>query len=247
MDYKIRIDVFEGPMDLLLHLINKDEIDIYDIPINYIAEQFVEFISKMEELNLSITSEFLVMAATLLEIKSRMLLPTRSHLDDECLEEEEDPRAELVRRLIEYKKYKAAADDLRLLEEIQYKVYYKPREDLTDYQDEQLEIHGLKLEFLLKSLNNILSKRSKENNIMLVNEIQREEYTLEKCIEIIKERINTGDSVAFSNLIGRESTRSEIITYFLSILELISTKYINYFQKADFSDLIISKRLEESQ
>lgn len=246
MDYKIMLDVFEGPMDLLLHLINKDEIDIYDIPINYIAEQFIQFVHQMEELNLDITSDFLVMAATLLEIKSKMLLPQKITLEDESMEDVEDPRAELVRRLIEYKKYKNAAEELRLLEETQYRVFYKPKEDLSDFQDEQLEIEGLKVDFLLKSLNNILAKKTKENNILFVNEIQREEYTLEKCISIIKERIVSEYNLKFSSLIDRESTRSEIITYFLSILELIRMKYINVFQKEDFSDLIISKRLEES-
>src|SRR5574344_16979 len=119
MDYKIMIDVFEGPMDLLLHLIEKAEIDIYDIPINLIAEQFLDYIRQMEELNLDITSDFLVMAATLLEIKSKMLLPKDKVPEDESFVEEEDPRMELVSRLVEYKKYKDAAEELRLMETIQ--------------------------------------------------------------------------------------------------------------------------------
>ena len=133
MDYKIMLDAFEGPMDLLLHLIDKAEIDIYDIPISHIAEQFLDYIRHMEDINLGVTAEFLVMAATLLEIKSKMLLPNKSTSDNIQIEMEEiDPRAELVRRLVEYKKYKNAAEELRLFEILQSKVYYKPKEDLID-------------------------------------------------------------------------------------------------------------------
>ena len=156
------IDVFEGPMDLLLHLIDKAEIDIYDIPINVIAEQFLDYLRQMEELNLDVTSDFLVMAATLLEIKSKMLLPKDKASEDESPVEEEDPRAELVKRIVEYKKYKNAAEELRLMETIQQKVFYKPKEDLSDFQDEQLEIEGLKIDLLVKSLSNIIKARNKE-------------------------------------------------------------------------------------
>lgn len=247
MDYKVRLDVFEGPMDLLLHLIEKDEIDIYDIPISYISEQFIQFINKMEDLNLDITSDFLVMSATLLEIKSKMLLPKKITISEEGVEEEEDPRAELVKKLIEYKKYKNAAKELRLLEEIQHKVFYKPKEDLSDLHDEQLEIEGLKVDLLVKSLSRILEKKTKENSHLFINEIQRDEYTLEKCIDIIKERVNDNETIKFSSLIEDKSSRSEIITYFLSLLELLKAKYIKVFQEEDFSDIIISRRLEESQ
>lgn len=239
------IDVFEGPMDLLLHLIDKAEIDIYDIPINVIAEQFLDYLRQMEELNLDVTSDFLVMAATLLEIKSKMLLPKDKASEDESPVEEEDPRAELVKRIVEYKKYKNAAEELRLMETIQQKVFYKPKEDLSDFQDEQLEIEGLKIDLLVKSLSNIIKARNKENSVLFIKEIQREEYTLERCISNIKQRINVDNSIRFSDLIEKDCTKSEIINYFLSILELIRMRYIIVVQEEDFSDLIISKRLEE--
>ncbi len=239
------IDVFEGPMDLLLHLIEKAEIDIYDIPINLIAEQFLDYLRQMEELNLDITSDFLVMASTLLEIKSKMLLPKDKAPEDESFVEEEDPRMELVSRLVEYKKYKDAAEELRLMETIQQKVFYKPKEDLSDFQDEQLEIDGLKIDLLVKSLTNIIKSRNKENGVLFIQEIQREEYTLEKCISIIKQRISVENNIRFSELIEKDSTKSEIINYFLSILELIRMMDIEVVQEEDFSDLIISRRLEE--
>lgn len=246
MDYKIMIDAFEGPMDLLLHLIDKAAIDIYDIPINNIAEQFIEYIKHMEELNLDITADFLVMAATLLEIKSKMLLPNKSSFNEMEIETEElDPRVELVRRLVEYKKYKDIAVELRLFEIMQSKVYYKPKEDLTDYGTNEFEFEGLNIEKLFKSLSKIIEKRSKVNMVLDINEIQREEYTLEKCIHDIKIKLNINDKLTFNDLLKEDSTKNEIITFFLSILELIRMKYINVIQKEDFSDLIIRRRINE--
>lgn len=246
MEYKIRIDVFEGPMDLLLHLIDRAEIDIYDIPISLITEQFIEYIEKMEELNLEITSDFLVMAATLLEIKSKMLLPQREKSDDSQLEAEEDPRAELVRRLVEYKKFKSVAEKLREMESIQSKVFYKPKEDIIDNFNDNLEIGDVNIDELLKALNNIIKRRKNKDKILDVREIQREEYTLEKCVSDIKERLKREDTIYFSSLLKEDSTRNEIITYFLSVLELINLKYINVIQEKDFSDLIIIKKQKEA-
>ena len=246
MDYKIVIDAFEGPMDLLIHLIDKAEIDIYDIPISLIAEQFVEYIRQMEELNLEVTGEFLVMAATLLEIKSKLLLPNKTTSEDMQLELEEiDPRVELVRKLVEYKKYKNAANELKTLENIYSKVYYKPKEDLIELESEDFQLEGLNIEVLLKSINNIIKKRNKTTLSLDIGEIQREEYTLEECMESIKSNIAVGGVLKFSSLIDEDSTKNQIITYFLSVLELIRLKYINVFQEEDFSDLVISRRIEK--
>ena len=243
MEYKIMIDVFEGPMELLLHLIDRAEIDIYDIPISLITDQFIEYLHKMEELNLEITSDFLVMAATLLEIKSKMLLPQREKLENNQLEMEEvDPRAELVRKLVEYKKYKHITDKLREMESIQSKVYYKPKEDTIDTFNDDFELVDLNIDDLLKALNNIIIRRNKKAKVLDVREIQREEYTLEKCVSEIKERLNRENTIYFSDLLKEDSTKSEIITYFLSILELINLKYIHVVQEEDFSDLIITKK-----
>lgn len=248
MDYKIAIEAFEGPMDLLLHLIDKAEIDIYDIPISLIAEQFLDYIAQMEELNLDVASEFLVMAATLLEIKSKLLIPSRENFENTQLEmEEADPRAELVRRLVEYKKYKGIAEDFRILETIHSKVYYKPKEDLMDLEDEKFELEGLNIDLLLKSLNNIIKKRNSENRVLDISEIQRDEYTLEECIKDITQRLQIDKALTFSSLLGKDSTRKEIITYFLSVLEMIRMKYVYVRQDEDFSDLIISRRIEEEQ
>ena len=246
--YKIMIDAFEGPMDLLLHLIDKAQIDIYDIPINHITEQFIQYIYHMEELNLDIASDFLVMAATLVEIKSKLLLPYEKQDSSLQLEMEElDPRAELVRRLVEYKKYKAVSEELRLFEDVQSKIYYKPREDLFNYDENEFELEGLDINLLLKSISKIIKKRSKSDRVLTINEIQRDEYTLEQCIKDIQNILKIELRLKFSNLIDENSTRKEIIVCFLSILELIRMKEIKVIQEEDFSDLIIIRRIEGEQ
>lgn len=246
--YKIMIDAFEGPMDLLLHLIDKAQIDIYDIPINHITEQFIQYIYHMEELNLDIASDFLVMAATLVEIKSKMLLPYEKQDSSLQLEMEElDPRAELVRRLVEYKKYKAVSEELRLFEDVQSKIYYKPKEDLFEYDENEFELEGLDVNLLLKSISKIIKKRSKSDRVLTINEIQRDEYTLEQCIKDIQNILKSDLKLKFSNLIDENSTRKEIIVCFLSVLELIRMKEIKVEQEEDFSDLIIIRRIEGEQ
>lgn len=248
INYKIEIDAFQGPMDLLLHLIEKAQIDIYDIPINDITDQFIQYVYQMGELNLEVASDFLVMAATLIEIKSKMLLPNEKLATELQLEMEIlDPRVELVRRLIEYKKYKNASEELRVFEQKQSKVYYKPKEDLFEYTDEVIDLEGLDSEMLLKSIIKIIRRKSSSEISLSINEIQREEYTLEECIEDIKDLLENNQEFKFSDLINPEITKKEIVVYFLSILELIRMKFINVDQEEDFSDLIISKRQQEGE
>ena len=248
INYKIEIDAFQGPMDLLLHLIEKAQIDIYDIPINDITDQFIQYVYQMGELNLEVASDFLVMAATLIEIKSKMLLPNEKVATELQLEMEIlDPRVELVRRLIEYKKYKNASEELRVFEQKQSKVYYKPKEDLFEYTDEVIDLEGLDSEILLKSIIKIIRRKSSSEISLSINEIQREEYTLEECIEDIKDLLENNQELKFSDLINPEITKKEIVVYFLSILELIRMKFINVDQEEDFSDLIISKRQQEGE
>lgn len=243
MEYKIIIDEFQGPMDLLLHLIDRAEIDIYDIPINKISEQFLAYIKDMKELDLDIASEFLLMAATLLEIKSKMLLPKEEKQEGQQLEIEElDPREELVRRIVEYKKYKEAAKELKEYENIYSKMYLKPKEEIIFEKDQEIELTGLDIEDLFKCFNKIMEKKSRKPLVLEIDEIQREEYTLKKCIEIIKSNLEIDKELIFSQLFDfDEISKAEIIAYFLSILELISLKYIGVRQKEDFSDLFIFK------
>lgn len=240
MDYKIVLDGFEGPLDLLLSLIERAKIDIYDIPINIITEQYIEYIYAMEELNLSIASEFIMMAATLLEIKSKMLLPQEVIIvDDE--EIEIDPREELVKRLIEYKKYKEVAEELRVSEDIESKVYYKPREDLSEFTDIYEDIQ-FDLNLLLKSINRIIGRRGMKNITLDISEIQREEFTLKDCMDELLNKLNLKKRINFEDLLSENFSRNEIVTYFLSVLELIKLRRIKVIQEKIDKELIITSR-----
>lgn len=243
MEYKIILESFEGPMDLLIHLIDEAEIDIYDIPINEITEQYIGYITTMKELDLEVTSEFLLMASTLLEIKSRMLLPQRVNKDDEQLQLDEiDPRLELVRRLIEYKKYKQVSKELEGFEDVQKKVYYKPKEDLSFFTEENIELEEMDLNELVKALNNLLIKNKKSQTTIDINEIQKDEYTLDESIKKIRERFKDEEIIEFNDLFNENANRKEIIVTFLSLLELIKMEDVTIYQKDSFSEILISKK-----
>lgn len=245
MGYKIILDAYEGPLDLLLSLIEKAEIDIYDIPINIITKQFLEYLSEMEGLSLIISSEFLYMAATLIEIKSKMLLPQEVIIDD-GIEFELDPRDDLVRRLIEYKQYKEAAEVLKVSELIESQVYYKPREDLSIYNDPIEELGNLNLDQLVKVINNIIARNIIQEKLLEISEIHREEYTLEDCIDEIEIMLLKSNKFKFSALLNIKTSKEEIITYFLSLLELIKLKSVFVYQDGVFTDLVIEKRMSEA-
>ena len=199
MEYKIVLETFEGPLDLLLHLIEKAKVDIYDIPISDITDQYMLYLDNMKELDLEIASEFIVMASTLLEIKSKMLLPAKNNTNDniQMEMEETDPRAELVRRLIEYKKYKKVAEEFKIQELNQNKVFYKPKEEFA-YTKEDVELENLDLDELVKVLNKVLSKKNKKVKPINIDEIQREEVTLEECIKKIKYELEIKNKILYS-------------------------------------------------
>lgn len=243
MDYNIVLDNFEGPLDLLLKLIEKSKIDIYNIPISDITEQYISFIYKMEELNLELASDFLIMASSLLEIKSKMLLPVEKDLDEEG--EEIDPREELVLRLLAYKKYKEAAKELKEYESIESQAYYKPQEDLSIEEDIDYQLDFYSLHLLVRSLNNILNKKGLEGKEMDIGEIRREEFTIKECVEDIIDRLQVNTKIKFSDLLKKNANRNEIVAYFLSVLELIKQKSIYVLQDEDFTDIFINKRNNE--
>lgn len=249
MEYKITLETFEGPMDLLLHLIEKAQIDIYDIPINEITEQYLDYLAKMGDMDLEIASEFLVMAATLLEIKSKLLLPKdKNKQEAEQLEMEElDPRLELVRSLVEYKKYKYASNMLRDYENTQSKVYYKPKEDLSEFVDDESDLIEMDLDKLVRIFKKLILKNKGNESLLKFNEIEKEEHTLEECTERIKNILNKNKKIKFYELFDNYATRNEIISIFLSLLELVKSKYIIIYQKKNFDDILIKRISEEGE
>ncbi|MEE2612851.1 MAG: segregation/condensation protein A [Acidobacteriota bacterium] len=225
-DYPIKLEHFEGPLDLLLHLIRKNEVDIYDIPILPITRQYLEYLDLMQELDLDAAGEFLVMAATLIHIKARMLVP---RLEQETEEEAdtEDPRDVLVRRLIEHQKYKAAAELLHDRETVRSAQWGRPDERITGIAgapfERELEVD---LFGLLQAFEAVL-KRARER---LGVEVPGEEVSIETRTRQIMERLAETEACGFDDLFDGAHSRGDLITTFLALLEMIRLKLIRVFQ-----------------
>lgn len=240
--YNVKIDAFEGPLDLLLHLINRLEIDIYDIPVAKITEQYLFYIHTMKELQLDLASEYLVMAATLLAIKSKMLLPKHEESIDEEFEfeMEEDPRDELVERLIEYRKFKEAASGLKNMETERGLMFTKPPSDLSDYSNE-VKIENSDLDVSLYDMLGALQKllRRKKLQKPLSTRITRQEIPIEQRMEeIIHELRKSKERRSFFDLFPRHE-RDHIVVTFLAILELMKREEIIVEQESNFSEIFV--------
>jgi segregation and condensation protein A len=238
MAINVKIDTFEGPLDLLLHLIRKAEVDIYDIPISEITEQYISYLKSMEEFDMDMASEFLVMAATLIEIKSKMLLPGKNSEDE--LAADEDPRRELVDKLIEYKKYKEFAHRLKDIETSNV-VYFKDPEILDDIDNKEIFFKNITLDNLMFAFKKIVkSYENKFNDRAVIPEnIQFDEYRIEEKMEIIKDLVSIKKSCAFNSFFSDVHSNMELIVIFLAMLELIKLKYIKAVQYKNFGDIFL--------
>lgn len=246
MAYQIRLEVFEGPFDLLFHLIEKNEVDIHDIPIARITEQYLEYIGTMQMLDLEVASEFLVMASTLLSIKSRMLLPKPPVSDDDSETELYDPRDELVEKLLEYKKFKLMAEYLQEKETFMNKVYARPNDEemFMHLFSEENPLEGISMRSLLEALQQVLDRAVEQN---LVGEIPREKVTIrDKVKEIMRRLFFQPQGIAFGDLFRAKVSRVEIIVTFLALLELIKTGKISAYQPRAFADIMIYSRENEA-
>ncbi|MFP3387927.1 segregation/condensation protein A [Brevibacillus sp. SIMBA_040] len=242
MAYSIKLDSFEGPLDLLLHLIDKAEVDIYDIPVAEITEQYLATIDTMQQLQLDVASEFVVMAATLLSIKSKMLLPKKEeHVFQQFLDmdvEEVDPREELVARLLEYKRYKLLAEQLREMEIGRNQVFTRPAENLSPYvREEDHTVKDVTLYDLINALEKLVKKVKEKEPITRVS---RDEVSIKDRMKEIRHLVRgVGGMVRFSQLFTGGATRSEIVTTFLALLELMKAKEITCIQNQLFQDIMI--------
>jgi len=232
-DYTFRLEGFEGPLDLLLHLIQKNELDIFNIPIALITEQYLEYLQLMQVLNLDMAGEYLLMASTLLHIKSRMLLPKSSEGEEE---EEEDPRAELVRRLLEYQRYKQAAGELEKRPMLDRDVFIRlmPGELEGIPEDERIEVNLLGL---LEAFRKVLERVQSE----AVHEVVLEPLSVEdKIQEILALLQRENRSTAFHRLFPEGASRRVVVITLLAILELVKMKRIRIFQLAPFETIRVS-------
>ncbi len=225
----IKIPVFEGPFDLLLHLIRDNKVDIYDIPIARITGQYLEYIDIMKELNLEVAGEFLVMAATLIHIKSRMLLPP----DEEApSEEQEDPRQELVQRLLEYQKYKDAAQDFKTREDDWMKIFHREPASLSEEEEGELSLFDLSLFDLLDAFKKILDKAPPE-----IASITKETLTVKDKMFSIMEILEGQETVRFEELFNHGITRVQLLVTFVALLELIRLGLARAYQETQFGKI----------
>jgi len=236
--YQIELTGFQGPMDLLLHLIDKDHVDIYDIPISRITAQFIKHIDVMQTISLDKAGEFIAMAATLLVIKMKMLMPSHLGEDDE---EEEDPRSELVRRLLEYKRFKQAAESLQNKEKEREQFHLrKTGFPFTDQLDLQPK---LKIEMfdLLSALAGIFDRIQAKT----VHEIETEPFTVDEKMVLIEEKIASGGTVTFEELFIGDSMKMEVIVTFIAILELVKRGTAEFLQTSSMGTIWIQKSSHE--
>ena len=237
--YKVKLDSFEGPLDLLLHLIRKNEVNIYDIPIALITEQYLGFIEVMQELNLDVAGDFVVMASTLIHIKSKMLLP-RPETAQEALFDDEDPREELVRRLLEHQKYKAAAEMLHDRETTRSAQFMRPDSRVAaaieDEYEPELEVD---LFTLLAAFRGVLTRASRRPHMVL----PPEQLSIEDRIQQLLDRLSEDEACGFEDLfVDVDGSRPFMIVTFLALLEMIRLKLIRVFQSGSFGAIRVYKR-----
>lgn len=237
--YEIHLDNFDGPLDLLLHLIDKNKMDIYDIPIAVITEQYLQFLDEAREMDLEIASEFLLIAATLLSIKAKMLLPKRRNADGEVVEEE-DPRAELVQRLVEYRFYKETAELLQQKEPKEAMYMLKPQDidKLTGALDQGNPLEDVTLEQLMQAFAQVMEQLElPEEKHELV--LSKEEYLVEDSMADIRNRLQQENSIAFTTLFGHHDSKRKVITVFMALLELCRLGELSFQQQENFGPLWI--------
>lgn len=235
MHYEIKINDFEGPLDLLLHLIKKTNIDIYDVNLVDITNQYLDYIKAMEELNLDIASEYLVVAAELIEIKSKALLPKQEIIEDDY---EEDIKENLINRLVEYKKYKELTDSFRNLEEKRKEVYTKVRSNYDEYfEGANFRNMDISMSDLLSIMNKFLNRKELEKPLNTT--VTTKELTVKERIKSIRSLLNKKKIISLEDLfVSRE--KSFIVITFLSILEMVKNNDINIKQDNNFDNILIS-------
>ncbi len=237
MKYEVNINEFEGPLDLLLHLIKKSNISINEISIDEITKQYLEYINKMEELNLDIASEYLVMAAELIEIKSSSLLPHQEIEEDEF---EEDPKEKLIKRLLEYEQYKNLTGTFKELEEYRKEIYTKEPDNMLEYKDSNDDIdYGVDLNDLIEAFSKFL--KEKEFDKPLATKVSTKEYSVGKRSFEIKNILKKKKKVEFSELFDI-CTKEYIVVTFLAILAMSRKQEIIIEQESNFKNIIIKEK-----
>ena len=233
-EYKVQFEVFEGPLDLLLYLVKKEEVDIYEVNLTKIATEFIQYVDLLRELDLDIAGEFLVMAATLMYIKSRELLPVEQQAQVENEEDEEDPRWELIRQLVEYKKFKDVAGELQKREECQENVF--PRVPVKpEFADEATPPRPeVSIFDLINAVNAVLKRFNQTEE---TRDIFEDKWTVSEKIGMLRQMLSNKARLKFTELFSSATTRTEVVVTFLAMLELIRLKIMVISQSAPFSEI----------
>lgn len=234
MNYSIKIDAFEGPLDLLLHLIKEKNVDIYDISIEEITKSYLDYINKMEELNINVASSYLVMAAELMEIKSKSLLPKVESEEDN--EEEVVSRENLINKLVEYKKYKEMTEVFKELEINRNNIYIKPPENINNYVNNEIYNEEIEIDKLVEAMKSFLSRKELEKP--LKTKITNKEYSVKERKNSIRNIIRNKKRVEFTELF-EEYNKSYIAVTFLSVLELAKEHELKISQDKNFDNIFI--------
>jgi segregation and condensation protein A len=237
-DYKVQFEVFEGPLDLLLYLIKKEEVDIYEVNLTQLATRFVEYIETMRLLDLEIAGEFLVMAATLMYIKSRELLPREQQVQTEGEDDAEDPRWELIRQLVEYKKFKDAAARLQELEIRQEGIFPRLPAKLEFEREQPAAKADASIFDLVSAVNTILKRFSEKEDL---REIFEDKWSVSEKIDLLRRRLVQTTRLRFSELFADATSRTEVVVTFLAMLELIRLKVLVAIQSEEFGDIEIGR------
>lgn len=233
--YVVTIDNFDGPLDLLLHLIKEQDIDIYDIKIEDITKQYLDYIRHMKELNLEIASEYLVMASELIEMKSKMLLPKKKEKEED--DYEEDPRELLIERLLDYKRYKEVTSEFKDLELTRKMVFTREPDNLNRYVKEDENSEELGVADLIDAFNNLLKR--KELDRPIATKITKKELSVTEKVNKIKNILRNKKKINFEDIF-EVSTKEEVIISFLSVLEMVKKDEILLTQEGNFKNIVIS-------
>lgn len=236
-DWNVKLPVFEGPMDLLLYLIKREEVDIYQIPIERITNQYLEIIRLMQMLDLDIAGEFMVMAATLIFIKSRMLLPKDQQLPEQIEEDDEDPRWDLIRQLVEYKKFKDASNQLGV-RGVEQEAIFPPGFDSRSLPPAATPVFETTVFDLITAFQKVLARVKPESEY---SEILEDRFTVSDKIIFIQQQLESGHRLLFRDLFPEEASRTEVVVTFLALLELIRLRQIMAQQEEPFGEIQLVK------
>lgn len=243
MGYKVKLDIFEGPFDLLVYLIENAQMNIYDIQVAQITAQYLEYIDTMKRLDVAVATEFMVLAAELIEIKSKLLIPRISLTGESNLEE--DPRTQLVEKILEYKRFKKAASLLNDAQEYASLIYEKPQEDISEYLDQPDEYLKMDLTQFVNAFNAFIHKKHKLTEIKKnYQKVERQRITIEQKIAFIKSffKDKFTKRVSFSQLINEEPSRQNAVITFASLLEMAKGKFITFEQEYTFGEITVIKQ-----